>query len=133
MTELIRTMLESRRFFVVMNGKSSRWQRQRNGLPQGNVLAPMLFNIYTNDQPIHPETCSFIYADDLCITSQGKYFHNIEATLTSAMNTLTPYYEINQLRHNPSKTPVCAFHLRNTDAKLELNVVWNDTSSVGVH
>ena len=28
MTELIRTMLESRRFFVVLNGKKSRWRRQ---------------------------------------------------------------------------------------------------------
>ncbi len=72
----------------------------------------MLFNIYTNNQPIHPETQSFIYADDLCITSQGKDFHNIEATLTSALNTLTPYYEVNQLRPNPSKTQVWAFHLR---------------------
>ena len=85
----------------------------------------MLFNIYTNDQSIHPETRS-IYADDLCITSQGKYVHNIEATLTSALNTLTPYYELNQLRPNPSKTQICAFHLRNMDAKRELNVVWNE-------
>ena len=48
LTDLIRTMLENRRFFVVLNGKKSRWRRQRNGLPQGNVLAPMLFNTYTN-------------------------------------------------------------------------------------
>ena len=40
LTDLIRTMLESRRFFVVLNGKKSRWRRQRNGLPQGSVLEP---------------------------------------------------------------------------------------------
>ena len=33
LTDLIRIMLENRRFFVVLNGKESRWRRQRNGLP----------------------------------------------------------------------------------------------------
>ena len=125
LTDLIRTMLESRRFFVVLNGKKSRWRRQRNGLPHGSVLAPMLFNIYTNDQPIHADTRSLIYADDLCIGSQGNDFNNIEASLTSAPSTMTTYYDTNQLRANPSKTQVCAFHIRNREAKRELNVVWN--------
>ena len=127
LTDLIRTMLENRRFFVVLNGKKSRWRRQRNGLPQESVLAPMLFNIYTNDQPIHTDTRSFIYADDLCIASQGNDFNNIEASLTSALITMTTYYDTNQLRANPSKTQMCAFHLRNREAKRELNVVWNGT------
>ena len=113
LTDLIRTMLESRRFFVVLNGKKSRWRRQRNGLPQGSVLAPMLFNIYTNDQPVHADTRSFIYADDLCIASQGNDFNNIEASLTSALSTMTTYYDTNQRRANPSKTQVCASHLSN--------------------
>ena len=113
LTDQIRTMLESRRFFVVLNGKKSRWRRQRNGLPQGSLLAPMLFNIYTTVQPIHADTRSFIYADDLCIASQGNDFSNIEASLTSALSSMTTYYDTNQLRANPSKIQVCAFHLRN--------------------
>ena len=56
-----------------------------------------------------------------------KDFNNIEVNLTSALSILSTYYDLNQLRANPSKTQVCAFHLRNRDAKRELNVVWNGT------
>ena len=92
-----------------------------------NVYNDLHNNIYTNDQPIHANTRSFIYVDDLCIASQGTDFNNIEASLTSALSTMTTYYDTNQLRANPSKTQVCAFHLRNREAKRELNVVWNGT------
>ena len=87
----------------------------------------LLFNIYTNDQPIHADTRSFIYADDLCIASQGNDINTIEASLTSALRTMTTYYDTKQLRANPSKTQVCAFQLRNREAERELNVVWNGT------
>ena len=122
--KLIQLLLENRHFFVELNGKRSRWRKQRNGLPQGSVLAPVLFNIYTNDQPVSQGTRSFIYADDLGIAAQSTNIDNIEATLTSALDNLTTYYTDNQLKANPTKTQVSLFHLRNRDAGRKLCLIW---------
>ena len=74
---IIRSLLSNRMFYVTLGNRKSRWFHQTNGLPQGSVLAPLLFNVYTNDQPL-PEGCSrFIYADDLALTTQQRTFPEV--------------------------------------------------------
>lgn len=125
LTRFIATLLQNRRYFVDFQGQRSRWRLQKNGLPQGSVLAPLLFNIYTNDQPITPNTRSFLYADDLALVAQCEDFESVENNLTSALKGLSKYYSANQLKPNPSKTQVCAFHLRNREASRKLKIVWS--------
>ena len=43
---VIQNMLSSRRFDVELNNERSRWRNQKNGLPQGSVLSPVLLHIY---------------------------------------------------------------------------------------
>ena len=80
---------------------------------------------YKNDQPIHPGSRSFVYADDLAVTTQSTDFAPIEETLTSALDGLSEYYTTNQLRANPTKTQVSLFHLRNRECGKQLNISWN--------
>ena len=85
-------------------------ESKKKGLTQGSIVAPTLFNIYTNDQPIHNRTMSFIYADDQCITAQYQSFYQVEKTIEEALNNMT------------------AFHLGNKEAKRSLKVVdWKET------
>ena len=125
LTELIQNMLSNRRFFCGPRRETQQMAQIENSLPQGSVLASVLFNIYTNDQPVHPNTRSFLYADDLCIATQKKSFVVVEQTLGEALAGLTPYYAANHLRANPEKTQISTFHLKNRDAQRELKVVWH--------
>ena len=93
LTKLIATLLLNQQFQVDLISKKSRWYHQWNGLPQGSVLAPLLYNIYTNDQPIDQFTKQFIYADNLCITSQAKTFQAVEENLTKSRGIDTVLYK----------------------------------------
>ena len=66
-TGIIGALLTNRRFYVQMGPRKSKWRNAKNCLPQGGVLASLHINIYINDQPLIPDTRSFIYADDRAV------------------------------------------------------------------
>ena len=83
--------------------------------------------LYTNDQLLHNGTCSFIYADDLYVTSEQPSFVEVDTTIEESLNKLTEDYRPNNLCVNPDKPQVTSFHLRNKGAKRTLTVKWNRT------
>ena len=111
MTEVIESMLQNRHFIVELGSKKSRWRRLNNGPPQGSVLAPLLFNINTNDQPRNDVTRHFIYADDLGVAAQHESFIVVAERLTTALDDLTPYSNITNWRRRPQHLKV-AVHQR---------------------
>ena len=90
------------------NGQYSRLRILKNGIPQGSVLAPMLFYIYVNDLP--PTLAKkYGYTDDIAIRLSDKCWETIEEGFTADMSTMSTYLKNCRLRLSVAKTMSSSF------------------------
>ena len=115
------------RSFTLTTGdsKQSMLHRLKNGVSQGSVLAPLLFNIYTYDLPSMISR-KFAYADDLALLHSSGNWKDLEGTLSQDMSTLLAYLQTWRLKLSHTKTVTAAYHLNNREAKRELKVYSDD-------
>ena len=106
------------------DSKQSRLRRLKNGVPQGSVLAPLLFNIYMYDLPSIISK-KFAYADDLALLHSPGNWKDLEGTLSQDMFALSAYLQTKRLKLSHTKTVTAAFHLNDREAKRELKIYNN--------
>ena len=126
MVRMIMELVRNRSFtLTTSDSKQSRLRRLKNGVPQGSVLAPLLFNIYTYDLPSMISR-KFAYADVLALLHCSGNYKDVEGTLSQDMSTLSAYLQTWRLKLSHTKTVTAAFHLNNQEAKRELKVYNNN-------
>ena len=122
MVSMIMELVRNRSFTLTTgNGPQSRLRRLKNGVPQGSVLAPLLFNIYISDLP-GTIAKKFAYADDLAILHSASNWQTLEESLNQDMSTLSSYLRKWKLKLSTTKTVSAAFHLNNREARRELSI-----------
>ena len=112
MVKMIMELVRNRSFTLTTgDSKQSRLRRRKNGVPQGSVLAPLLFNIYMYDLPSMISR-KFAYADDLALLHSSGNWKDLEGTLSQDMSTLSVYLQTWRLKlsHTKTVTAALAYH-----------------------
>ena len=102
--KLIHSYLTQRWHRTKINNSFSTWKELLNGVPQGSILGPLLFNIYINDLFFildDTETCN--YADDTCLYACDKDLGNLLTRLTHDSNLAIDWFEYNYMKLNNEK------------------------------
>ena len=110
--------LSDRRQRVVVNGKTSDWKNVISGVPEGSLLAPLLFSLFINDLPSIIDSGCLLYADDV------KIYRKIESPadglrLQEDLDRLSAWSVSWGLALNPQKCKSFTMTLRRApDSKL---------------
>ena len=111
----------------MLNNCKSDWIELHQGVPQGTILGPLLFNIYVNRMKEYiTEKCELIqYADDTMIfsanTNEKKALKNLEENIKKVKK----FFEIHRLTINGDKTEFitsCKISKNNIVRDMEIQV-----------
>ena len=103
--EWIKVFLSNRRQIVNVNGMKSDPATVLSGIPQGNVLGPILFVIYINDLPEVVKCGTYLFADDTKIFRQITTKEDA-LQLQSDINSLEQWSQKWLLTFHPKKCHV---------------------------
>lgn len=82
----------------------------KQGVPQGSILGPILFIIYTNDLlPNITSDGACCYADDISFLIRGTSMESIQVRAQHTLEETAQWFECNKLKLNESKTQQITF------------------------
>ena len=105
-----------------MGSEFSKWQEIKSGVPQGSVLEPLFFNIFTNDLLLEvkeSEICNF--ADGTAIYTNGNNVESVILSLEEDLLRTLNWFRINHMVAIPGKIQVMFLGMRE-QPKLTLEI-----------
>lgn len=122
LVRIVRDFLSNRRFRYRVEGALSSPRPLLAGVPQGSVLSPLLFALYTSDIPKTPRTHLALFADDTAIYTSERRPRVIASRLQSALDELGRWFRKWRIEVNPEKSTAVYFHRRCASPPASANI-----------
>lgn len=118
------TYLKDRKQYLKIENKISKSEIIKTGIPQGTVIAPILFLVFINNfcniSNISAKIIS--YADDTVIIFEGSEWKEVTNKVSSDMKVLKNWLDINLLSLNVAKTKFICFSSYKNPNITEINI-----------
>ena len=111
--ELLASYLSDRKQCVKVGDAISNYQTVNIGVPQGSVLAPLLFILYINDLPVSTKLNTVLFADDSTIYGSSSDATAFFDEFNTELSKIFEWTCVNRLSLNVSKTYAMLFSNRN--------------------
>ena len=105
----IEEYLKNRTFQVLVENSKSNTKNINQGVPQGSILSPTLFNILMCDIPHFEQVKISEYADDVAIVITANTLAEAKDLIQAAINKLEEWATQWKLKFNPEKTKAMIF------------------------
>lgn len=105
----------NRKFCVSVNGILSEERNLCQGVPEGSILGPILFDIYVSDIPTVSYTRLDMFADDTTVRGDSLFPSVAFARVQTHLDVLHDYFSRWKIKVNPGKTEFMVFTRRRVD------------------
>ncbi|CAG2243558.1 unnamed protein product [Mytilus edulis] len=118
----INNFLKERQARCVINNHKGSWFETKIGLPQGSVIAPLLFNIFIKDifANLSCKKCKF--ADDGTVWINGKNLNDMEKQVQKDLNIIQDWTKKWRINLSIEKTEYCIFSRNGPIKKMNLQL-----------
>ena len=108
----IQNFLSVRHFQVKSGSTFSNSYLQENGVPQGSILSPMLFNLKINNimKSVSNNANASLFVDDFAVYIEGKHLKHLERSMQLCINKIQKWVAENGFKFSISKTTCVHFH-----------------------
>lgn len=107
--KIVHEFVSDRKYIVSVNESHSSPKSTSAGLPQGSVLSPLLYSLYTSDFSPPPYVGTAYYADDTALITSSKLTSALLKKMEMGLARCEKYFKKWKIKINPTKTQAIIF------------------------